>query len=407
MEDEPARGGALARHLAAFYDALDNHLTDRAAGFDALPDDVTKGAAITEMRELVVGVRRLQSNMAWIDAALAPPLDLGTTYFVEDAARRLVAADAEVTVVAAHEVAYATVRNPFADAIQEWSNAEARHENVIVVFIPRREQHSGLLHPLILHELGHAAVDRHGLVQVMLSEAAGRKRVQARFARAVQALAERDGVSVRTATGTIGGRLMRWLEEALCDAIAAQWLGPTYLYSFLAEVAAANMDDPGTRHPPPRQRIALLTAQLDKIGWGEVMRRAAPELDSWVRGLQSERPLYDHPSTGFLVYAIDALAPALRNVVKRRFGRWTFEPDDDELRAISRLLARGIPPAQHADGTATSRPAVILCSWLAALARTSGDLSEVASAADAPELASLLPKGLEMTALVEAWDVSG
>ena len=387
-----------------FYDALATHLTQRKLEFDALPDDdVAKRAAITELRELVARVRDLQSNLAWVDAAATPPLDLGTTYFVENAARQLVAGEIELTVVAAHEATYATSIDPYGQAIKRWGDPSRGDENVIVVFVPRREQHSGLLHPLIIHELGHAAAQKHDLTRQMLSEAAKRKRVQSRFATVVQAQAKRDGVAVRAAAAAVGWRLGKWLEETLCDSIAIQYLGPTYLYSFLAEVAAENLDDPGKRHPPPRQRIGLLIDQLDALGWSSVMTAAAPDLDDWVRGLANDRPSYAD-TTGFLVHAINALAPALRKVVAAHVGGATFEPDAAELAEIDKLLARRIPPAQLPDGAASSRPAIILCSWLHALREAGGDLPGIASAPDAPELASLLPKGLEMTALVEAWE---
>lgn len=364
---------------------------------------IAKQAAITELRELVARVRNLQSNLAWVDAAAAPPLDLGTTYFVENVARQLVAREIELTVVAAHEATYATSIDPYGRAVKRWGDPSRSDENVIVVFVPRREQHSGLLHPLIIHELGHAAAQKHGLTRKMMSEAAKRKRVQSRFAKVVQAQANREGVAVQAAAAATGWRLGRWLEETLCDSIAIQYLGPTYLYSFLAEVAAENLDDPGRKHPPPRQRIGLVVEQLDRLGWTDIMSDAAPDLDDWVRALANDRPSYAD-TTGFLVYAIDALAPALRRAVARHVGDATFKPNAPELAEIDKLLARRIPPAQLPDRTPTSRPAVILCSWLHALRDAQGDLPGIASAPDAPELASLLPKGLEMTALVEAWE---
>jgi hypothetical protein len=73
--DDPTarRGSALANHLKLAYDAIENRVTHREYQFNAALDDSVKEDAIIEMRRLVWEVRDLQSNLAWLDAAQAPP----------------------------------------------------------------------------------------------------------------------------------------------------------------------------------------------------------------------------------------------------------------------------------------------------------------------------------------------
>jgi hypothetical protein len=357
------------------------------------------------VRKLVWEARGLQSNYAWLDAAASPPLDLGTTYFVEHLARGLVSTDVEVTVVAATGRGYATSSNPYRPVISRWGASGGQvGPNVIVVFVPRREQHTGLLHPLIMHELGHAIQDQHQLLDDIIDRANHLQRWLARLRKAVDEYVQNDpSTSVPEALGVIAHRLYSWLEEILCDSIATHVLGPTYLYSFLAEVAAGSMDVAAERHPPPRQRIRLMLAQLDKLGWDATMAGAAPQLDAWVRDTVGTEPAYQGLE-GFLVSSMKTLAPHVRNRASRHVGRKrTFSPDDAALDAVKRLLEHEIPPAQFENCEAIPRQTIILGSWLFALGKCGDGIDAVVAAPDSEVLATLLPKSLEMSAVVEAW----
>ena len=385
----------------ALYSAIESHVVTRRSDFSSAPDDPAKRGAITEMRTLLTSARKLQSVMAWIDAISEPPLDLGTTYFVELAARRLVGSNAELLAISAEEASYSTYRNPYEKVIADWGDpTEIAGDTVIVLFLPRREQRSGLLHPLLVHELGHAVCQTHDLTSRAYSQAIKRKRLQSRFATTAAAHALAEGLLPQEAALQIVNRMQGWLEEALCDAIATQYLGPTYLYSFVAEVAAGNVDRAGKKHPPPRQRIRMI---LDHLGWASTMKAAANGLDDWVRAISGEHPAYSGVEA-FLVWTLDTVAKEVRRRVASLVQPHTFSPDSGELDEIKELLAAGIPPAQRQSGETINSCAVILGSWLFALEAAGGDVSSIPVAADSEELAKLLPKGLEMTALMSAWN---
>jgi hypothetical protein len=404
LADATRPGHALAGHLVLVYDAIAERVQNRTDKYALALDDAEREDAIVEMRRLVWEVRTFQSNLAWLEASQRPPLDLGTRYFVEDAARALVADDVEVTVVAADHLSYATSSDPWEPLIDDWgAGIPSGEPTVVVVFIPRREEQSGLLHPLIVHELGHAVDSEHGVVDRIWQVAQGRARLAARFSTAAGHLASASGADAADARDHLAKRLRFWIAECFCDCLAVHHLGPTYLYSFLTEVAAGSMDEAGARHPPPRQRIRLLMEYLDRLGWADVIRNGDGSLESWIRDAISSQPTYPDVER-FLTWAVNELRAVVRKEVESALGGRVFRPDLDELTEVEELLAAGIPPAQRRTGEGVARESIILACWHAALSGAGGGPVALASAPDAPELAAVLPAALELSALVGAWD---
>lgn len=404
MPPQPARDGAGAiRHLSGLYDAVEAHVNGRREEFDTFLDEATKQGAIVEMRTLVGSVRSLQRTLSWVDAINDPPLDLGTKYFVELAARRLVRADAQVLPVAVGDSSYATFSNPYTEVIEDWGGTNSLGEEiVIIVFLPRRERRSALLHPLIIHELGHAVCQTHQLTKEVVAAALARKRLITRFGKAMKTVVARDGVLDQEAALTIMARLRHWVEEALCDAIACEYLGPTYLYSFVTEVLAGNLDQPGPRHPPPRLRVALMLNHLDERGWSETMQMSGAKLDEWLRELAGASREH-RDEIEFLVWVLQTISKDLRSRVAKSVSPFALEPDRSALKEIAKLLDAGIPPAQRLDCGQLDPRNVALGCWCFALAEAGGDIASLPQAAEGDALGELLPKGLELSALANAW----
>jgi hypothetical protein len=399
----PRKGLALANHLKLAYDAIENRIADRKDLFKATHDESAKEDATREMRRLVWDVRKLQGNLSWIDAAQNPPLDLGTTFYVEDVARSLVSDDVEVTIVATDGPSYATNSDPYEPLINEWGSGIPDDEpTVVVVFIPLRERDNGLLHPLIVHELGHAADDARGIVNDMWSLAARRSRLAKRFSSSTVELAEAKSLDARLASEQIAGMLHGWMTECMCDCVAVHHLGPTYLYSFISEVVAGTLDETAPRHPPPRQRMRYILRYLDRLGWHESMQVAHPKLFAWIREIVDFEPSYKGPSD-FLVWAIEDLCVLVRRRTERLLGSRIFRPVPEELEEVERLLAIGVPPSQLHSGEAVRPATIMLACWNAALAAERGAAETLASAPDSSELAEVLPAALEQSALTRVW----
>jgi len=404
VEPEPRRGAALARHLSAAYDAVLSHVEERRADYETLPDADAKRGAVTEMRQLVAGARNLHRSLAWLDAAREPPLDLGTRYLVEWIAARLVAPAAEVTVVAG-ERSYGKVTNPLAPVFALSGAGSPPDELAIVIFVPRREQRSGLLHPLIIHELAHAADDQHRFVAEVLQVESERTWLVEAITAAAEEQAQRTGEDDASAVHALGARLLAWTEEAVCDAFAAQLLGPTYLYAFMAIVGTSDLDLAGEEHPPTRQRVRLMLEQLDELGWTELLKEASQEIDAWFREAAGIERDYTDPEERFCVEAVGRLAPEIRRVVAGHVADLTLDAEAFSVvhAEIVELLNAGIPPSQTLDRQRIDRAAIVLGSWLFAVQREGSDLAALARAADVPELSRLLPKALQDAALLDSW----
>lgn len=404
LDDRTRRGQALARHLDLAYEAIERQIADRRASYGVASDDEVRGDAIVEMRRLLWFVRDLQKNLAWLEASQQPPLDLGTMYFVENAARVLVASNIEVIVIPAEHASYATSSDPWEPLIEEWGKGIPQEDPaVVVIFIPKREERSGLLHPLIMHELGHAADTQHGLVEEIWQTAKKRARFVKRFSRAVSDFAESQDLDPSDANDHVSERLRYWVAESLCDCIAVHHLGPSYLYSFLAEVAAASLDEPGPKHPSPRQRIRLLVEHLDKIGWSGDVKTGNASLDAWVKQTcAGQLPPYSDIDQ-FLTWAVDELKAVVRKRSQRLLDKRVFSPDKEELVEVRDLLRAGIPPAQRRTGEAVAQETIMLACWHAALDGSDDGMSALANAPDTPQLADILPAALELSALTNAW----
>lgn len=403
---EPRSGIVLAGQMLAAYDTLLAYVAQQRTEYNTLPGKAAKHGAITEMRKLVAGVRDLHRSLSWLDAARNPPLDLGTRYFVDEIVAQLISPEAELTVVAG-ERSYGKMSNPFSPVFALTGNSTPEGL-AIVVFIPRREKKSGLLHPLIVHEIGHAANDQHGLVARILSATSGDPEFERTKTRTAESIGGKAPEELAAATESINHRLSSWVEEALCDALGAQLLGPTYLYAFMAIVGTSNLDRGSQEHPSTRQRIQLLLRQLDSAGWKPLMRDEVPEVDGWFREAAEITRAYPDPEEEFCAQALDNVADLVRLEVKKAVAGLTFRATEYSAfkQEIGELLDAGLPPSQTVTGNQIGRASIILGSWLFGIHAMGDDLAALAQAADIPQISHLLPKALQDGALLAAWSAT-
>jgi hypothetical protein len=412
----------------------------RSAAFKEIPGEdpdaqELREIAIEEMRAHLDYVRGdLQGCLAWLDAASVSVLDLGSRYLIEFFASRLVSDVSEVTVVTKPDGSYSISVSDLLDKALG-DSGDAEDGIAIVVFIPRREQRSGLLHTLIVHELGHAASRQHGLAKKIRNEATeALAESHASAAEEVAAQMKDDGfrlgvcgflekekpiaASDEEGIAKLADEFL-WMiakaciEEAVCDAFAIRLLGPTYLYAFAAIVGTSNLDDFDLVHPSGRQRIGLMLEQLDEIGWTQVLEKRTPDIYSWFREKASEDLAKMEPGPTFTTEAVAVTAKRVREVVAEHIGELSFEPSEfseEVQKTITELLEVRVPPAQlqelgldKAELTPIHRPEIILGSWLFGIAEEGSSLPAIAKAPGLPELSSLLPKALELSALQRAW----
>lgn len=391
---------SIGEQFAELCSQIDQIVESYEERYAATADPLDRKLVLNAARELLVWTRNLQLRRAWLDAAITPPIDLGSFYYLSGLAKAIVRDDSELTIVATHEGSYATVVNPFRRPSHPVPTGI-----VLVALIPHRETSSGLLHPLLAHEIGHgvAKVHRHT------------DRLQARLTsgdveRALDEGATREAdQSMRTPQeerAVLDKRFGAWIEEIFCDGIATACLGATYLFSFATEVFPDDIDTAGPKHPPTRQRVRLILEHLDRIGWGDFLDREVPDFMEWVRRVVLAAATPQRPGDDALLSAIDLSGKVIQETVDEHVGTHVVVPDNDALAAVAGLLSQHVPPAQHENGKAIDRPSIVVGCWLSALKGRGGTVEALAEAVDSPELGQLLPYALELNVIVDRWQTA-
>ena len=91
----PDRARAFADHLRLLYHTAEEQVEARRTRFEERPQELV----VDEMRAMLLAVQELQPSLDWLRDGVAPPLDLGTQYYVESIAEKLVKKPAELTVL--------------------------------------------------------------------------------------------------------------------------------------------------------------------------------------------------------------------------------------------------------------------------------------------------------------------
>jgi hypothetical protein len=391
---------SIGEQFAELCAQIDQIVETYEQRYAATPDTLDRKLVLNSARELLVWTRNLQLRRAWLDAATTPPIDLGSFYYLSGLAKAIVRTDSELTIVATHEGSYATVVNPFRPPTQP-----VPASIVLVALVPHREISSGLLHPLLAHEIGHGVAKVHGhteRLQAMLMQGDIEKALD-EGARQEATQSKRTPQEERA---VLDKRFGAWIEEIFCDGVATACLGATYLFSFATEVLPDDIDTAGSKHPPTRQRVRLILEHLDRLGWGEFLDREVPDFMGWVRSVVLAKPTPQRPGNEALLAAIDLSGKEIQDAVDTHIGTRVVVPSEKALAAVAGLLAQHVPPAQHEDGKAIDRPAIVVGCWLSALKSRSGTVEALADAVDSPELGQLLPYALELSVIVDRWQTT-
>lgn len=391
---------AIGEQFAELCDKIEPVVSDYERRHAATADALDRRLILNAIRELLAWTRDLQLRCAWLDAAAKPPIDLGSLYYLRSLAKAIVRSDSEFTVVAAHEGSYATVVNPF-----RVPSTPVPPGIVLVALVPHREIRSGLLHPLLAHEIGHGVAKVHGYTEQLRTKVTP-GRIEKMLARGAQETAKESKRAVTEERAVLDKRLGAWIEEIFCDAVATACLGATYLFSFATEVLPDDVDAAGLKHPPTRQRVRLILAHLDRLGWGSIIDREVPGFAAWVRGVASAPPASQRPADEALRKAIDLAARRIQGAVDKHVSANIAKPDEEALASVAELLKQHVPPAQHDDGSPIARPMIIAGCWLSAMKTRSGDVEALADAVDSDEVGQLLPYALELSVIVARWQTT-
>jgi hypothetical protein len=383
------RGAALRDHLLDLLNAVDQRLTQQP---DASAPQSVQSAFARNLRQSIFVLRGAHAALPWLAATRLPALNLGSLYLAEENALALVGRDVDLVVVPNPDYMYSTTSWPFREVIlatPEYSPITTRRP--IVLNYPLTDSDRLLVHPIFAHELGHASVQEHELVNDVESALVADAGFSAAFA-----AANTGGLPLR-------GVLRRWIEELLCDHLAVEAMGPAFLWSFAPFVLPFSYAEAGPSHPPNPLRIRLLIEYLVEKGWRPFMDIVAPNVMSWLDSVTADatKPLpgpFDFLRDSLLIHA-----GLIRDAASNRVGTNRLDRDraEGESEEAALLLQRLILPVGL---TRILQPRAILLGGWREVIREHGDSPQgiVKGLAD-NRLQDLVGKAIEMSVVSTAW----
>ena len=395
------RGAALRDHVLDLLGAVEHRIGQQP---EAETPQAVRSAFARSLRQSIVVLRGAHAALPWLAATRSPTLNLGSLYMTEECARVLVGADVDLVVVPNADYMYSTTSWPFGAVIDSTSGFTAKAtRRPIVLNYPLTDSDRLLIHPIFAHELGHASVNEHDLVQQVESALSADAAFVTAFQTAVVTMGTTWTSSPSTIAGTLRTYLRGWVEELLCDHLAIEAMGPAFLWAFVPFVVPLSYGEPGPSHPPNTLRLRFAIDHLDRRGWRPYMQRVAPEVTMWLDSIAADAGAALPTHFNFLRDELLAHANVLQDAAIARAGADTLdrtiaEPESDEA---ARLLERLILPVGL---TSALQPrSILLGGWQEGL-REHGDSPEgIVAALSDSRLQDLVGKAIEMSVVSAAW----
>ena len=406
----PGRGVALATHVKEMIALVRDRISVAQAAYGRARLPAAQQAVVRNLRLYTQLARALHQALPWLDPQSGSELDLGTNYFIDEAALAIVGKGVETVAVPDTTYMYSTLSWPFRIAALEHLKVDvATGTRPIVLFFPLKEARSVLFHTLFVHELGHSGVDEHDLVDAVLQPIQSDAAFMTNLA-AARTYFESVGYDPTTAERLARGRLAGWIEELLCDALALQYLGPSYLFGFTSFVLASSWTDPSPTHPSPTLRVGLLVDQLTSLGWKDWFQDRRPSVWAWLEWAKGIPLPAMSPDHSFARDVALQQAGAIRKAAADQVASRSYVPNDflSQENELAALLARRIIPAEIG-GVAVDRRNIMLAGWLYVLSvKPDGSPRDDEPAALPAALSEqsfqrFLAKALELSTIAETW----
>jgi hypothetical protein len=395
------RGKVLRAHLNKALSTISARVDRSEARYPTATSDIERGALIDSLRLLNRYVGGMQEVSPWLASADSPELHIGLLYFLDEAASALVGADSEIVTAPDATYQYATVSWPFRPILP----SQPTGARPIIVFYPPLDVSSLLLHSLFAHELAHTAIDERGLLQSVLQPHFADTAFVQEFEQAAQDLATATNAPPPAARITLMGRVKGWITELLCDALATQYLGPSFLLAFGGVVLATSWNEPQERHPPTTLRVKLMLQQLRQRGWEDLLTAKVPNTLGWLADVASTGSATPTTHEKFLADTAQRVAGDVRAASQSALDTDSYAPAvfGEVAEEIAEFLRRRILPAQRQEGEAFDRRAVLLAGWLYIFESGEDDPTSIPAGMANDEFQNFLATALEMSSILEAW----
>lgn len=400
-----SRGVALREHVLDLLGAIDHRIAQRPAPGASR---AAHRAFARSFRQSIVVLRGAHAALPWLAATRTPNVNLGSLYMTEECARILVGRDVDLVVVPSPEFMYSTTSWPFAAIIDRtpgFKPAAARRP--IVLNYPLSDSDRLLLHPIFAHELGHSSVDEHKLVAAVQSRLDADPAFVSGLEQAVAMMSAKwPATTDAQVTGTLRAWLRSWIEELLCDHLAAEAMGPAFVWAFASFVMPLAYGEPGPVYPPNTLRIRLILDHLTRQGWRPCMDHVAPNTAAWLDGVAADVNSVVQPPFSFMRDQLLTHEEAFQDAAMGLVGDEALDPQacDREVDEAASLLERLILPVGL--DTPLKPRSILLGGWQDAF-RRHGDRPEglVKALADR-RLQDLVGKAIEMSTVASSWRVT-
>jgi hypothetical protein len=400
------RGAALRDHLLDLIGAVEHRMTQAPP---AAAPHIVRRAFARSIRQSIVMLRGAHAALPWLAATRTPNVNLGSLYVTEECARILVGTNVDLIVVPDPEFMYSTTSWPFSAVVNTTSGfTPTNTRRPIVLNYPLSDADRLLLHPIFAHELGHASVDEHQLVSAVETELDNDPAFSTALLSKVNDMASNHWTALAPTqiSGILRARLRDWIEELLCDHLAIEAVGPSFMWSFVLFVLPLGYGEPGEEHPPNTVRIKLALDHLTRRGWRPYMERVAPDVTSWIDQIAGDAASVLDPPFDFLRDELMSHATVIQDVAAQRSGSGALdahatEPQADEAADLIRRLILPVGLTTPLDARA-----ILLGGWQHALQEHGDAPSGLIAALDDRRLQELVGKAIEMSTVASAWKPS-
>lgn len=398
------RGAGLYEHVVDLIGSCEWRIERNNPGPESSPE--AQEAFARTLRESITVLGEAQFALPWLIATRSPNVNLGSLYMSEELTEILVGKDTDLVIVPDRKFMYSTISWPFSSTIESTPGFTRRTKRrPIVVHYPLSDSDRLLLHPLFAHEIGHSTVYKFKLIErfgsEVMSDAAFKERVRDEAGRVMAELS--PGISQLRLRRELRENLRNWIKELLCDLLAVEAVGPTFLWAVGSFGLPLNRSEPTFTHPPTTLRIKLILDLLERNGWIDFCEDAAPEIMGLLREVAADATEKLGRPWDFLRDEVLAQSDWLRGVVSERVGDQQLRPVvGEEAKRAADLLDHLILPVGPDECPFKPR-AIMLGGWLHAL-RDQDSPEGLVSVQKDRRLQDLVGKAIEMSTVLTSWE---
>lgn len=405
------RGSALIEHIDYTTSGLRSRIDELEQEFHGADSDLSRQEVFKKLRLVASYAHFMRRSLPWLEDAKDPPLELGALYFIDHLSEQMLGEVADVVPTRAAE--YSTEQQPFRPLFSDLKlTPDPKARRAIILNFPALESGSFPLLPLFGHEIGHTVITKYNLLNLALAKS----RAESDFAEAIESskaklMQMQQGIGTHRANLIVKERLENWTTELLCDQLAMQYLGPSYLLAFGAYVLPLSWNAPGPRHPPTTFRVAHLLKMVVGTQWEAVMRERMPVSFAWLEEVAAA-PHGLLPPLSSLLDALDLAFDNFSATVSDSLGSNVYTVDEYLAPAaqLDEQLLHEVLPVQHPETRKAFDPRAILISgWLSLQEESSqaeaGETpATLCSALSRSESNAFFTKALELSRVLSVWE---